>query len=406
MEDASFLQDLAQIKATSKHLEAMHSSGITTYSQVFDLLRDEMADTELRISACWSLHYLSKKVDKRRAVPALLTALKSSNNDVRKMVLQVLGVIDSALALQPLTKIVQDRTESQENRGGAIRALSSINDQRSAPMLTQIAFDETEHLEVRNQAIEWNPRNDDEQALNDYITLLSDPLPDIRFWAAYRLSQFHSDVDLSPALNRLDQIVAYDNALPNNWGWHISREAIYPFETIYSRLFGLVRMEDGYWFSLHPWLISPAAEYDTFISKYRRWNPDWMYTTDTVPPVKLKVNPDWLADKLRENWPDIEINTREPRPQAYLLDWKVIISEQPLIGGLLRDQYGVVLTGEDHAVNAFAAWYRSIIAPEFPLSIYEWADVAIELHPGMTAGDLAATQAALLESRLRPLAND
>jgi len=375
-------------------------------NQTFDLLRDETADAALRVSACVSIDSL-QNIDKRRAIPALLVALKSSNDDVRESALRALERVSSKLALNPLMKIAQDQTETPDNRITAIRALSSINDQRSAPTLTQIAFDETDHLLVRSEAIEWNPRDDDNEALKDYITLLSNQSADIRFWAAYRLSQCHSDVDLSLALNSLDQMVAFDNALPNYWGWHVSREALYAFETIYSRLLGLVRMENGWWFSSSSWLINPTVEYFTFMKKHRRWSADGThYLTDVLPPVDLKVNPDWLADKLRENWPDIALNVREPRPQAYLLDWKLTISEQPLIGGLLRDQYGVVLTGKEDAVNAFAAWYRSIIAPAHRLYIYEWADEAIELLPGMTVGKLAAAENMLYESRLRPPAND
>lgn len=395
MEDAAFLQDLAQIKAANKNLEAMRSSGITTYSQVFDLLRDENADDELRISACWSLHYLDKKLDKRRAVPALLVALKSPNDELRKSAVGALGFVTSALALKPLMEIVQSRTELEIIRADAVRGLVRINDYRSVSLLRQIAFDETEQVEVRNVAIEWNPRKDDNEALNDYITLLSNPTADTRFWVAYRLSQFHSDVDLSPALKRLDQIVAFDHDLPINWGWHVSREALYAFETIFSRLFGVVRMEDNWWFSADVWIISPAAEYDTFIKKHRRWNPDWKYTTDAVPPVDLKVNPDWLADKLRENWPDIVLNVRQPRPQAYWLDWKLTISEQTLIGGLLRDQYAVVLSGKEEAIYSFAIWYRGIIALEYPLYLYQWADPGVELRFGMTTDEINTARDAL-----------
>jgi hypothetical protein len=106
--------------------------------------------------------------------------------------------------------------------------------------------------------------------------------------------------------------------------------------------------------------------------------------------VTLHINPAWLADKLRERWPDVALNVREPRPQAYLLDWLLTFDNRTLIGALHRDQYAVVLTGDEADVHEFAAWYRSVIDAEQPLYLVEWADFGVELKPGVTAEEIGA----------------
>lgn len=104
--------------------------------------------------------------------------------------------------------------------------------------------------------------------------------------------------------------------------------------------------------------------------------------------MTLKIDPVWLAEKLRERWHEIELDVIEPRPQAYLLNWLYRGSSQPLLGALHRDQYALVLTGDNLDVYEFAAWYRSIVDAEQPLYLYEWADTDVELRPGMKAEDL------------------
>ena len=106
----------------------------------------------------------------------------------------------------------------------------------------------------------------------------------------------------------------------------------------------------------------------------------------TPPSVTLDIDPAWLTDRLREQWPDVQLNTREPRPQAYLLDWRMTMEGKIVSGALHRDRYAVVITGDD--AYPFAAWYRSIVASEQPLYLYEWADYGVELRPGMAASDI------------------
>lgn len=379
MKDDQLWQDLREANAPDHITKSLRASRVKTYSECFALLRDKTADVHHHISILMALGHLSRVIDKRRVVPPLLDALKSEDEVVRDMAIGNLGHFQSRRAIQPLIEIAQDKAQPNDTRTYAIQALADIGDARAILGLNQIIRDESENLLVRTAAIEWTSQIRGEHSLEDYAALLSHSAADIRFWVAFSLTHLNRTTDISTTLGKIDQLVAFDVSLPIYWGWQIGREAIEPLELIYARLLGLVHESDGWWDYPTTWLISPVPEYLNFASEQREWNKDWTYTTKSQIPVSLRIDSEWLADRLRENWPEIELNIRDPRPQAYLLDWKLTISEQPLIGGLLRDQYGVVLSGEDDAINAFADWYRSIISPEYPLYLYEWADEGVEL---------------------------
>lgn len=384
MQDDQLLQNLTPSSPfAAETVEALRQAGITTYNQLFGLLRDETADAELRAKAAWAMSWLHRIVDKRRAVPPLLVALQSHNDDVRYAAAHTLGVLDSRRAVKPLMRLASDKNLPEWVRVETIIALCSIDDQQSSQFLRKVIFDQTEHLEVRSHAIEWMHNRDLEAALQDWITLLSDPASDIRFWAVYRLSQTFSNI--VPALTELDRIVAYDHSVPEYWGWHVDREAIRALEEAYMQVWTGCYEDCDNLGTI--WLVSPALEYDSYFQEHRKKLIDGA-TDATTPlsPVTLDLDPAWLADRLREQWPDAQLDTRDPRPQAYLLDWRMTIDGKILSGALHRDRYAVVITGDD--VYPFAAWYRSIIAPEQPLFLYEWADFGVELRPGMMAGDI------------------
>jgi hypothetical protein len=384
MDDDHLLQDLIVAeKPQGEKYNWLVEKKITTYSQLFDFIRNERNDHKLRWEACYAVHRLWNTIDRRRAVPCLLTALNTKDEQVRCAAANTLGMLKSKRAVVPLMTILNDKSESVTVRHWVIDGLSLIGDNRALPLFWQIIDDPTEHPEIRSRAIEM--MFESPEPIERLIALFADPLPDIRFWAAYALS-------FSPppeALAELDRIVAYDHTLPICWGWHVDREAMLPLETIfYRKLLGYYENNEA---EEYPWygsgnfyLISPAPEYWTLSQRYRKSKDDWTYTTDALPEIKLRIEPDWLAEKLQKKWPRIRLNVREPRPQAYLLDWHLQSGEQHLIGALHRDQYGVVLTGDD-LVYTFAEWYRGLFPDTQRLYLYQWADPHTELRPGMTA---------------------
>jgi hypothetical protein len=386
MQDDQLIQDLEPMSPyAAPTIAALRQGGITTYSRVFALIRDENADAELRATATWAMSWLRKIVDKRRSVSPLLTALQSTDEKVRCAAAHTLGMLESRRAIKPLMEFASDKNQSLRVRVDSILALCSIDDQRNSDFLRKVAFDQGENVEVRSAAIEFSYDQDFNRTFQDWVKLLSDPASDIRFWSAYRLSQ-HFD-NITPSLSKLDHVVAFDHTLPEYWGWHVDREAMMALENAYMQHWMGITDEDGeYCSSFYTWLISPAPEYMTFIQNYRQMADDATYTTAPISPVTLEIDPTWLADRLREQWLDAQLNARQPRPQAYMLDWRMTVDGKILSGALHRDRYAVVITADD--IYPFAAWYRSIITPEQPLFLYEWADYGVALHPGMSASDI------------------
>jgi hypothetical protein len=386
MQDDQLLQDLSEKHEYARELgEKLRENEVTTYSKLFALAQDERADSSLRINCLWAVSYLSSELDKRRVVFPLLTALKSGDASVRSAAAHTLGFVGNHRAIPALIALLDDKSQPERVRIDAANALSSMPDQRAYPVVKRIMFDTTENLEIRAYTIEWLGHFAGDDAINNYIELLSDPESDVRFWTAFCLCQ--RDKDISAARSKLDEIVAFDHSLPKYWIWHTDREAMYPLEIIYFQSLEAKTEDSHYWMQ---YLISPAPEYNTFATQLSEWKHAGHTEAFTTPPVSLRVEPVWLAEKLREVWPDVALNVREPRPQAYLLDWLLKFDNRALIGALHRDQYAVVLTGDEDDVHKFAAWYRSVIDGEQPLFLYEWADYGVELKPGVSAEGIGA----------------
>lgn len=386
MQDAQFLQDLEQLPNYSETVETLRAAAVTHYSQLYALMRDEGAHDKLRETACWVMRTLSQKVDKRKAVPALLIALKSQSDSIRVAAAHGLDGMKSKRAIEPLLHIALDRNDNVEVREGAVYAVATMKNARVTEAMRQIAMDTTEHPLLRGVAIEWGYTFEPETYMDDYVQLLGDESADVRFWAAFRMAS--SWGDMLPALEAIDRVAALDHSVPEHWHWHVDREALMAVENIYWRLLtGQQPETNGEFIYIHPYLISPAAEYMTFNMRHGRWRDQ---EPIPEPPVTLRIEPTWLAAQLQQTWPGIQFNVRQPRPQTYVLDWILTIEGETLIGGLHRDQYAVVLTStKDEAIYTFTARYRSIIAAEEKLYLYEWAEMDTPLTSGMNAADVA-----------------
>src|SRR5688572_26675654 len=113
MRDDHLLQDIdAAYKHPSENYDWLAENGITSYSQLFSFIKDENADPETRNKACWALSRLGKSVDKRKAVPPLLTALRSNHDEVREGATWALGMFESKRAALPLLALLSDRTQN------------------------------------------------------------------------------------------------------------------------------------------------------------------------------------------------------------------------------------------------------------------------------------------------------
>jgi hypothetical protein len=379
----------------------LRDQGIRTYSQVYALAKRPDLSPEMHdhlVTVFWRLDH---KLNRRKARPALMNLARTGADIPRTMAIFQLSYYGGQQVNDLLLHIAQTRTEPSRCRRDAIRTLVSrrhvhpqVND-----LFTRLVRDSSEDILVRSEALECMPDHDD--VIDLCITCLRDPSADMRFWAAYRLSQAPYS-DLSPAWEALDRVAAHDHVLPVGFGWHIDREALLPLETFYFQEH-LPPFDSDYDDGRTPdfRLISPAAEYDTFMKQHRKWQEDWTYTTaESVSPITLRVEPDWLRERIRQRWENAKFNTRQPRPSAYLLDWLIEIDGKLLSGALHRDQYAVVISsapprGSEQALFAFAAWYRSVIDATVPLYLYEWADEAVELEPGITPNGIQAAEDAI-----------
>lgn len=385
MQDERVIKDLKATYSGWDGIETLQANGITRYSQLFDLIRDEKADEQLRSKGCGAVDFLYKTVDKRRALPSLLVALHSSNDDVKRTAIMALGRLGTRKGTDTLFELASDVTYPPEWRALIINSLWGANlPAKALSHLREIMLNPDEDGMVRAQAIESSHYQPIENPLEAYQILLKDQLPDARFWAAYCLSQFVEDI--TATLEDLDRVAAYDHTLPQTWGWHVDREALLPLETIYQNLlFGPEISDDGEHHRRHTsmYLISPAPEYWTLDWRYRRRGADGTYITDPLPEIKLRVDPARLAEQMQTQWPEMAFNVRQPKPQTYVLDWHWQKVEDHMIGGLHRDGYGVVLSGNQKMVIAFAAWYRGLFPKEQHLYLYIWAEEHIELKVGM-----------------------
>jgi hypothetical protein len=386
MKDEFLLDDLKGVGFPGEKIDALRQSNILTYSRLLEALGDDKTEPELRVELCDALGSLRQDVDRRRALAPLLKALDSGVIEVRRKAALTLGFLHLKRAVPSLGKLARDNHEDYELRLWVIHALGMIRDARAIVILWELVDDETENLGLRTEALEQTVSYSDDEDKNvipKYIMFLDQSSADLRFWASYCLGQIRFYRDISPALGALDWVAALDHTVPMYWGWHVDREALLPLEWIYFRA-----VEPEADKSPGTWVVSPAAEFDSFIAQFREWAEGGVHTTKPEPEITFQVDKDWLAAQLRERWPGIALDVRQPRPQAYLMDFQLTVQGKMLIGGLHRDGYALVLTGAVEMMGEFAAWYRGLIAPEQALFLYPWAESGIPLASGQSAQDI------------------
>jgi uncharacterized protein (UPF0147 family) len=362
-------------------MDFIRANNITSYEDVYALIKGDTVAPELRLtafhflSAAFSFHLHTKprpKFDRRRIVPALLAALKSADQKVVGEALSQLALWGTKAAVPDLLKIATDRADI--NRIYAIYVLGSIRDQRAIQPLTIIANDPTEPDVARGEAIERleeiSPDEDDAVFIRNCIRWLSDGSAEVRFWASFGLKCRMYSPHLAEAVTALDHIVANDHALPVGL-WHVDREAIAALEGYYClalmREIGLHSELRRH--SVSTCLVSAALEYMDSVQTYRHHEKK-----RTPKPIKYLIDPASFADQLQAHWPDLNLNMRSSQLSCYLLDWQLVAGNTVLIGGLLRDRYAVALTSNDYAfIREFAAVIDNFIPKHRTLYFYEWA---------------------------------
>jgi hypothetical protein len=384
------LEDLAPYQ-----LALLQTYPITSIDSLLALIRSDNTDIPLRTAACHAVSVLySKQVftDGRRLIPALLCALGARSITVRQETLWTLKRFKSKRVDSALLAILLNPAEDPVLRWRIAALSDRLMDQPNhQPLLRRIIFDEAEPLHLRSVVLE----NVSSLSINDSIALLEHPLPDMRFWVAYRLSQqdWESAESITPAFALLDQVAAADHVLPHYWGWHVDREALNPLGRIrFERYRHWIRDDDGeaheipWW---QTWIISPAPEYEHVTARYRQFQADGSCRNLPLPPVSLQIEVDTLRSHLKERWPTVTINPAHLECRTYTLNWVLQHDQDTLIGGLHRDGSTVVLTGPDTIVFPMALWLASVFPAE-PLYLYEWAGSGVILDPHGSVNDLEA----------------
>ncbi|HTE19171.1 MAG TPA: HEAT repeat domain-containing protein, partial [Armatimonadota bacterium] len=183
-----------------------------TTEQLVALVRDEGALPGEREAACWELY---RRQD-RRAVPALIAALKSRHSTVATTAACALFAFTSKRAVKPLIAALRGAV-AWETRCAAAITLLGMGDERAISPLVKTLNDTCEQVDVRGQAAKSLGSLLDRDSVPEGVRTailrnLEDPAPEVRFWCAYALSQF-GDGSVIPHLRR----VADDPARVARW---------------------------------------------------------------------------------------------------------------------------------------------------------------------------------------------
>lgn len=403
---------------TQAKVDLVRQAGVQSYEDFFALIANDEAGTESRIAACdlvsdfarpsrW--HYASRveSIDRRRALPPLLAALKNPDDSLRKAALWSIGLLGNKRAFKPLVKIALE-DPNLEIRNYAVQALALLHDERSVeplytlainrgmeistriyavyalgclydkrtiPLLLSLMTNRNEDVLVRAEAAEQIAHVADTSVLPAYIDALNEDAVEMRFWAAFGIVTLAGKGDIPPALEILDRVVAYDDAVLPEW-WSVGREAAPALASLWHNPNLVCDLEGGCGCGQgRTLLISPMPEYWDYRQETIQFINDKPEHVPLSWQTSLRIEPDWLGEQLRQQWPDVRLDQRQPKLQSFLLTWEIDMPDGLLSGSLHRDGYGIFLTGDEDDIQVFAHWYRGIISPEHTLRLYQWADV-------------------------------
>ena len=165
-----------------------HDTTSVAVPALISALKD--SDVEVRRAAAQSLSNLQDP----RAVPALIEALKDSDAEVRASAAEALGNLEDARAVPALIGLLKDG--NVEVRRHALGALRNMPGKPSAePFLP--ALSDTD-AEVRQEAIQGVAESGDKRGVQPLIKLLSDPSAEVRSAAASGLGELGDPAAAEP----------------------------------------------------------------------------------------------------------------------------------------------------------------------------------------------------------------
>lgn len=394
------------------YVKRIEAAGLTTYQAAYDVLGNRAADIELLRAVCEMLHQIAwledrRKyrhihfIDRRKIAASLLVALQSRNVGLKIAAIELcrklklkravprlieiayqsqrekvrLEAIWALLIADPrcipaLVDLACNRAESIPIRKKAIYVLSLKSETQGTDTLLHLIQDETEALEVRVEAMDGLSHRKLVETVPVYVSYLSRAEVELRFAAMDALNWMVRDVDLSPYESLIDHLAATDYGRPPGEAT-IASLATRIIEWIWYQRLG--QPDDYKW----DFLISPVLEYADLDEL-----PD-------LPQTTLAIDPIWLTEQLRLRWPDVQIGVREPSPTCLILDWLIPTQDAPIMGGLHRNGYWMLIAGVPADNFKFAAWYRSLVSAEHTLYVYDSEYWGVEIKPGMSAAEVS-----------------
>ena len=145
------------------------------------------------VSSWWPVAYALQRLGDPKAVPALLTLLKTPGRYTAAFAARGLGVVKAQDAAAPLRQIVEERRGDPAVVTQAIRALGAIGDAASVPALTRIVADGEANQALRVEAMAALGAVARPDSLDLMLDLLSDTSPAIRGAAMRTLARLDAD---------------------------------------------------------------------------------------------------------------------------------------------------------------------------------------------------------------------
>ncbi len=178
--------------------EALISAGVDTW-EALAAEAGKDRPVERRMAALWFLSRLGGP----RAIEPLLAALTDNAPEVRAEAARDMGVLRDDAAIAPLAAALE-RDPNTDVRAMAANALGSFPSVGAAAALSKALRRSGEDPKIRGMAAEGLALAGGKMAVEPLIEALSDPSPEVRFWAAVGLGGL-GDTAALPALRRLSE---------------------------------------------------------------------------------------------------------------------------------------------------------------------------------------------------------
>lgn len=185
-------------------LENLLRAGISSFPQLVDTVADPRAMLSVRIEGCRLLAWLGDA----SASAGLVRALANADDDgLVWEASKALARLQAEQAKPTLLRLLDDQNFAKQ--AAAAWVLGWLRAGDAAPSLQATAENVQRPTDVRSHAIEALGVMKARQSVQSLIRLLSDELPEVRYWAAYALGQIGDP----ESVHELERIASTDDGM-------------------------------------------------------------------------------------------------------------------------------------------------------------------------------------------------